>query len=691
MPDRSVLSAEVLPLAVLSHGLVPLHAPVLLDIFREALDSSLIERGAAQGVELLGSADEFWRALALVELARMATAGNPQAQAELAWRYAVGGGGAEKNYLQAVRWATLSAERPCAAGESVLGWLLYHGFGLPGDMAEAARLFDSAAAAGEVQGLIWSGLCLLRGQGGGLDEARALALLRKAADKGGVSARLAQYWLGRIHYFGLPGFCARDFGEAVRYLREAVAHGHIRAHELLARCHFSGRGVPEDRREALRLWRVAAERGSSVAMYCAGLCLYAGEGAVQDYHEATVWLRSAARKQVAGAMFLLGQCHVFGMGVTQDLQAGLGWYRRGAESGNREAQFELAEWYAFGRGALQLDMLEAIRWYRLAARQGHTQAQRKLGHCYRNGDGISENKTRAIAWYRRAAEGGDFTARIWLGECYEQGDGVVVDPVRAAEHYRIAAEAGHPHGLAELGRCALHGVGMAANEALGERLLRAAAEAGWDAALGELERYCFFRAESLSARSVVSSAAMVEAAAYYRKAGELGHRLAALRLAECYRQGLGVPVDTMQAMTWYHKAARLFEAKVALADLYYSGHGNDGSMANHREAVRWYALAVAQHEEASAMYRLGFCLLHGQGCEATLQHVREGYRWLRKAAVLGMADAQYELGRAYAEGRGGLCRPRLSMKWLRSAARQGHSAAQTFLAGCEPVLSVSSE
>ena len=535
MLDQPILSSSFPQPVALADGLVPLHAPALLGIFREALDSSLIERGAAQGIELLGSADEFWRALMLAELSRMAAAGNPQAQAELAWRYAVGGGGAGKSYLQAVRWATQSAERPCAAGEAVLGWLLYHGFGLPRDITEAARLFGKAAAADDLQGLIWYGLCLLRGQGVLADDARALVMLHKAAARGGVGARLAQYWLGRIHYFGLPGVCGRDFGEAARWLRLAIEHGHVRAHELLARCHFSGRGVQENRGEALRLWRVAADGGSSAAMYCVGLCLYAGAGGAQDHDEATVWLRAAARKQVAGAMFLLGQCHVFGIGVTRDIQAGLGWYRRAAEQGNREAQFELGEWHAFGRGGLTLDMPEAIRWYRLAARQGHTQAQRKLGHCYRNGDGVSENKTRAIAWYRRAAEGGDATAQVWLGECYEQGEGVAAHPETAAAYYRAAAGSGHPHGLAEWGRCHLHGMGTAADLVRGEQLLRAAAEAGWEPALGELERYCFSRAESLSVAAENSSEVAAERALFYRKAGELGHRRAAFRLAECYR------------------------------------------------------------------------------------------------------------------------------------------------------------
>jgi hypothetical protein len=38
----------------------PLPAVALLGIFREALESTLVERGASQGLELLGHAEGFW-------------------------------------------------------------------------------------------------------------------------------------------------------------------------------------------------------------------------------------------------------------------------------------------------------------------------------------------------------------------------------------------------------------------------------------------------------------------------------------------------------------------------------------------------------------------------------------------------------------------------------------------------------
>ncbi|MBU3908452.1 MAG: sel1 repeat family protein [Gammaproteobacteria bacterium] len=652
--------------------LIPLGPPALLGLFREVLESSLVERGVAQGLELLGHADEFWRAVPLAELQRMAQGGNAAAQAELAWRSAVGEG-LPKSVADAVNWATQSAEKKSPAGEAVLGWLLYHGMGLPKDYAEAARLFEHAADAADSRGMAWLALCLLRGHGVSADVTRGSELLHKTAEQG---SHLAQYWLGRLLYLGQ--YLPRDFAQAVRWLTLASEHNSGRAGraaDLLARCHFFGRGVEENRSEAVRLWRVAALDDVAPAMFSLGLCLYAGEGTAVNHAEAVTWFRAAARKRVAGAMFLLGQCTTFGFGVTPDPAVGLAWYRRAAERGNREAEFELAEAYAAGRAHLERDLEEAVRWWRAAARQGHARAQLKLGHCYRWGEGIEENKRLALAWYRRAADGGEVAAHVWLGECHEHGEGALklsADPAVARQHYHAAAVAGEPHGLAELGRCQLYGIGGQVDVARGEAALKQAAEDGWQPALDELERYWFAEGERyFHGHGAVADAA--RARLCYRKAGELGHRRAAYMLAECLRHGLGGAAEPTQALTWYHSAATLFDAKLALADLYYRG---EGVVCNYREAFRWFEQAVAQHEDAYALYSLGYCLLHGQGVR---RDVRLALRHLRRAAVLGEVNAQYELGLAYYRGAGVVKNLRLAMKWLRMAANHGQDEARAFI------------
>ena len=154
----------------MKQSLVPLASGALLGFFRGALESPLIERGAAHGLELLGRPEDFWNRVASLELRRMAAGGNCNAQAELAWRHATGDR-VRKSPTEAVRWAMQSAEADCPAGLAAMGWLLYHGCGLPRDYAEAARLFALAAAR---------------------------------------DVLLAHYWLGRMLYFGIGGVRVED-------------------------------------------------------------------------------------------------------------------------------------------------------------------------------------------------------------------------------------------------------------------------------------------------------------------------------------------------------------------------------------------------------------------------------------------------------------------------------------------------
>ncbi len=128
-----------------------------------------------------------------------------------------------------------------------------------------------------------------------------------------------------------------------------------------------------------------------------------------------------------------------------------------------------------------------------------------------------------------------------------------------------------------------------------------------------------------------------------------------------------------QAVVWYRRAATLFDAKLALGDMYCYGQGVPASF---REALRWYREAVRQQDDAYAHYCYGYCLFHGQGAPADR---REGARHLRQAAAKGHPEAGFELGLAYYRGDGLVRSPRQAMKWLRVAAGHGHPEARAFL------------
>ena len=61
---------------------------------------------------------------------------------------------------------------------------------------------------------------------------------------------------------------------------------------------------------------------------------------------------------------------------------------------------------------------------------------------------------------------------------------------------------------------------------------------------------------------------------------------------------------------------------------------------------------------------------------------KESVTTLRKAADGGNAEAQFELGKCYANGEGVATNLAEAVKWFRKAAEQGEAGAQTFLADC---------
>jgi TPR repeat protein len=178
---------------------------------------------------------------------------------------------------------------------------------------------------------------------------------------------------------GMAYFRKKDFGEAVKWFRQAGEQGHSLAQGYLGNLYDTGRGVSQNYREAVTWYRRAAEQGDPWGQYLLGTMYQAGNGVTKDDVEAVKWFRKAAEQGYAGGQYNLGWMYYYGRGVSRD-------YR------------------------------EAAQWYRKAAEQGHPHGQRSLGMMYETGTGISQNVAEAARWYREAADQGDAYAEVRLRE-----------------------------------------------------------------------------------------------------------------------------------------------------------------------------------------------------------------------------------------------------------------------------------
>jgi len=89
--------------------------------------------------------------------------------------------------------------------------------------------------------------------------------------------------------------------------------------------------------------------------------------------------------------------------------------------------------------------------------------------------------------------------------------------------------------------------------------------------------------------------------------------------------------------------------------------------------------AKAEQGDAEAQFNLGFCYDDGRG---VAKNYAEAVKWYRKAAGQNFAPAQFNLGYCYANGQGVAKNYDKAVKWFRKAAEQNYAPAQSNLGYC---------
>jgi TPR repeat protein len=148
------------------------------------------------------------------------------------------------------------------------------------------------------------------------------------------------------------------------------------------------------------------------------------------------------------------------------------------------------------------------------------------------------------------------------------------------------------------------------------------------------------------------------------------HALAQFSLGNVYLNGEGVETDTVQAVSWYRKAAVQGHtgAQYNLGNMCRKGKGVEKDAV---QAASWYRKAAVQGD-AGAQCNLGSVYETGEGVE---KNAVQAVSWYLKAAVQGIAEAQFNLGLMYAKGKGAQQNLHEAARWWQKAADQGHVGA----------------
>jgi len=162
------------------------------------------------------------------------------------------------------------------------------------------------------------------------------------------------------------------------------------------------------------------------------------------------------------------------------------------------------------------------------------------------------------------------------------------------------------------------------------------------------------------------------AARWFRSAASQGHAESAFRLALACRHGKGVLRSEPEALRWLHKAAMLGQASAQTLWGLMLLDGRAGEK-DPMKAIKMFELA-AQQGDMEALYQLA--LLHMEGCAGMPRNEYVALEEFRRVAESGRADAQFQLARMLAAGRGLPADSVEALRWAEAAAVQHHQGAQ---------------
>jgi TPR repeat protein len=265
----------------------------------------------------------------------------------------------------------------------------------------------------------------------------------------------------------------------------------------------------------------------------------------------------------------------------------------------------------------------------------NTEAMFYLADCYGRGAlGLETDNKEAFSLYQSAAKAGHAAAAYRTAVCCElgneEGGGTRKDPLKAIQWYKRAAMLGDTPAMYKMGMIQLKGLlGQPKNprEAVGW-LKRAAERADVENPHALHELGLLYESPQGNENSVVRDEAY--SFSLFNQAADLGYKFSQFRLGCAYEYGLfNCQIDPRQSIMWYSRAAAQEEhqSELALSGWYLTG--SDGVLQQSDTEAYLWARKAAMAGLAKAEYAMGYFTEVGIGAPANLEDAK---RWYWRAA-----------------------------------------------------------
>lgn len=263
------------------------------------------------------------------------------------------------------------------------------------------------------------------------------------------------------------------------------------------------------------------------------------------------------------------------------------------------------------------------------------------------GSGEPDN-AHAFTLYQSAAKLGHAAAAYRTAVCCEigndEGGGTRKDPLKAIQWYKRAATLGDTPAMYKVGMILLKGLlGQPRNPREAISWLKRAAERA-DAENPHALHELALLYESAEPNDVILRDEAY-AAQLFKQAAELGYKFSQFRLGCAFEYGLlGCPIDPRSSIMWYSRAAMQEEhqSELALSGWYLTG--SEGVLQQSDTEAYLWARKAAMAGLAKAEYAMGYFTEVGIGVQADLEGAK---RWYWRAAgesslsnlIRGLRDA----------------------------------------------------
>ena len=224
------------------------------------------------------------------------------------------------------------------------------------------------------------------------------------------------------------------------------------------------------------------------------------------------------------------------------------YYKAAADLGSIHSIYTLGCMLADGEGFAR-NTREAYTYLSIAAEHGYPDALYRLAVMTDKGDGVKIDRVEASTLYKKALESGDRRAYINLAYRYLNGDMLARDEQKAAEYFLEAASDGNVQAYLEIAKLYKYGKGITQNETLASEYFLKAAQA--DVAEAQYYYALYLQRQ----RNYVEAFRWLTAAARERKDGASASAETLYAIAQCYENGRGVEKDIKTAFLYYYEAA----------------------------------------------------------------------------------------------------------------------------------------